>query len=310
MYKDILVRFEGGLGDCFLANRFLFAIKDKYPLSKLTIAFDTDGNLLQEQTMKSLWPSTYTNTYTIDKKFNKQFMVTNAQGQTVNYPCHPDNMPINFRENIKTCDKYYNLHIASLNFIRYDFGWLNWYNHFPRPEVVEDCGVQLPSRFILVHFYPRPDASTQLDRDYALKLIVELKKIMPVVAIAQEEHKQWYEGVPDLILTNLTISQIFNVASRSSLCYAADSSIRFIPLHFGIPTFVFSRWCAKPHDIRSINHAHTFRWLLYRHNILPIDYDITKAVKLASNLLQNQAYAIFPEFSDGLEVAIQDLYNF
>jgi hypothetical protein len=296
----ILTRFEGGLGDCFIANKFLFGIYEKYPDSNITIAFDTDGNLFQESVLKSLWPSKYKNSYTIDKKNKKTFIVKNNKGFDVDYPCHPDNMPLNFKDDIKN----------SLDFLKHDYAWLNWYNHFPIPEIIEDCNVKLPEKFILVHFYPRPDADTNLEQTYALSLIKELKKILPVVAISENNYKSWYKDVPDLVLTNLTIPQIFDVASKSSLCYAADSSIRFIPLHYGIPTFVFSKWCSKPHDIKCFNHRHAIRWLINRNSVLPIDYELFKAIKLANNVLKNKAYAIYPEFSDGLEIAIHDVYNF
>ena len=42
--KNILVRFEGGIGDCLLSNRFLFAVKEKYPEAIIKVAFDTGVN--------------------------------------------------------------------------------------------------------------------------------------------------------------------------------------------------------------------------------------------------------------------------
>ena len=40
--SKILVRGEGGLGDCLLANRFIPAIKEKHPNSEITFALDND----------------------------------------------------------------------------------------------------------------------------------------------------------------------------------------------------------------------------------------------------------------------------
>ena len=49
---NILVKYEGGIGDCFLSNRFLFAIKEKYPNANLEIGFDTNNNPRQEEGLK------------------------------------------------------------------------------------------------------------------------------------------------------------------------------------------------------------------------------------------------------------------
>ena len=40
--SKILVRGEGGLGDCLLANRFIPAIREKHPNSEITFALDND----------------------------------------------------------------------------------------------------------------------------------------------------------------------------------------------------------------------------------------------------------------------------
>jgi ADP-heptose:LPS heptosyltransferase len=56
---NIAVRLEGGLGDCLLANRFVFAIKEKYPNSKITAYIDSEGQTFQKEALEILYPNVY-----------------------------------------------------------------------------------------------------------------------------------------------------------------------------------------------------------------------------------------------------------
>ena len=53
---EINVRMEGGLGDHILANRFVLAIKEKYPQSEIRMWSDTEGSRFQSQLIQDLWP--------------------------------------------------------------------------------------------------------------------------------------------------------------------------------------------------------------------------------------------------------------
>ena len=305
---NILVKYEGGIGDCFLSNRFLHAIKEKHPNANIEIGFDTNGNPNQESILKEIWPSLYKNTFTIGKRLNQSFIIKNKKGQDVNYPPHPDNLPQEFKDKLQKCDLYYNLHIDSLNFMKYDFDWLNWYYHFPKPEQYKTYSGKLPEKFILVHFLPRLDSFHKLDQNYSIELIKQLQKILPVVIICNKENFDWYKNVSEYII-DPTISEIFDIASKCSILYGADSSIRYIPLHFGKPTYILSHHCTKPNDIKSVNHAHLIRWLIFRQNVLPSNCSYERIEVITNNILRNPAYVLFPEFSNGLEISIQDIYN-
>ena len=56
-------------------------------------------------------------------------------------------------------------------FLRYDFNWLNWYYHFPKPETYKKYEGKLPDKFIMVHFLPRLDSFHKLDQEYSINLI-------------------------------------------------------------------------------------------------------------------------------------------
>lgn len=305
---NILVKYEGGIGDCFLANRFLFAIKEKYPVSNIEIGFDTNGNPVQEKIMKQIWPSLYQNTFTLEKRNQESFIIKNKKGQTINYSPHPDNLSLFFKNKLNNCDIYYNLHIDSLNFMKYDFNWFSWYYHFPKPEQYDVYSGELPKKFIMVHLLPRLDSFHKLDQNYSIELIKHLQKILPVVIICNKENFSWYKNVSEYII-DPTIPEIFDIASRCSIFFGADSSIRYIPLHFGKPTYVLSHHCVKANDIKSINHAHLVRWLVFRNNVLPSNCSKEKIEIITNNILNNPAYILFPEFSSGLELALHDIYE-
>ena len=303
--SNILVRFEGGIGDCLLGNRLLLAVKEKHPESSIKVVFDTGGNQRQEKLIKSLWPSIYKDTYTLGDKINTTHLVPNLKGQLVNDVNHPDNLPSEFKKDIESSDLYFDLHIASLKFLRYDIPWQKYYNYFPKPEQVKKYEGELPNKFIMVHLYPRPSNFHSLDQEYSIRLVEELSKILPVVVICQDEYKDWYKGCSDWII-DPSFEEIFDIASRCEIFFGADSSIRYTPLHYGKPSFVLSQHCKAPFSVAGMNLAHMVRWSIFRNHILPPSLDVNVVSKLCSNYLSYPGYYIIPEASDNLEQIIND----
>jgi hypothetical protein len=303
--ENILVRFEGGVGDCLLGNRLLRAVMEKHPESSIKVVFDTGGNSRQEELMKSLWPSIYRNTYTLGDKLSPQHLVSNLNGQTINDVNHPDNLPVEFKEDIEASDLYFDLHVASLKFLRYDIPWQKYYSYFPKPEKVKKYEGDLPNKFIMVHLYPRPNNFHSLDQEYSIKLIEELKKILPVVVICQSEHQHWYRDCSDWII-DPTFEEIFDIASRCEIFFGADSSVRYTPLHYGKPSFVMSHHCKAPFTITGMNLAHLVRWSVLRNHVLPADLDPTIVSKICNNYLSYSGYYLIPEVSDGLISILND----
>jgi len=303
--SNILIRFEGGIGDCLLGNRFLFAVREKYPKAKIKVAFDTGGNARQEQLMKSLWPSVYKNTYTLGDKIKPSYLTTNAKGILVDDVNHPDNLPPNFKADIESSDLYFDLHIASLKFLRYDIPWQKYYTYFPQPEETKVYSGDLPNEFIMVHFYPRPDSFHSLNQDYSISLIKELKKILPVVVICQDEYRDWYKECSEWII-DPSFEEIFDIASRCKIFFGADSSIRYTSLHYGKPSFVLSQHCRAPFNLGGMNLAHMVRWSIFRNYVLPPNLDVSIVSKICNNYLSYPGYYLIPEVSDNLEQILND----
>lgn len=306
MSENILIRFEGGIGDCLLGNRFLHAVKEKYPTSNLKIAFDTGVNNKQETLMRFLWPSIYKETYTIGEKLSKNFICKNKKNQDVMYLEHPDNLPTKFKNDISKSDFYFDLHVASLKFLNYDIPWQKYYYFFPRPEVIKPYTGKLPDKFILVHFYPRPDSFHSLDQNNSIKIIKELQKLLPVVVICQKEYFDWYKNCTEWII-DCPIEEIFDVASKCEIFFGADSSIRYIPLHFGKPSFVLSKHCNQAFNLGAVNLAHLARWSVFRDKMLPANSDSSFIFSICKNYLQYKGYFLFPEASQNLELALGDM---
>jgi hypothetical protein len=306
MSENILVRFEGGLGDCLLGNRFLFAVKEKYPKSKIKVAFDTGKNKKQETLLRFLWPSVYTDTYTIGDKLSNNYICKNLQNKNVMYLEHPDNLPSKFKDDIDSADIYFDLHVASLKFLRYDIPWQKYYYFFPKPEVIKKYENPLPNKFILVHLYPRPDSFHSLDQDYSVNLIKKLQNILPVVVICQKEYFNWYKNCSDWVI-DPSVEEIFDIASRCEIFFGADSSIRYIPLHLGKPSFVLSKHCTEPFNINAVSLAHLTRWSIFRDKILPANCDPSVIFNICKNYLHYKGYFLFPEASQNLEFALGDM---
>jgi len=307
MFKNILIRFEGGIGDCLLGNRLLHAVKEKHPESKLKVAFDTGTNTKQESLMKFLWPSIYTNTYTIGEKLSKNFVCKNKNNQEVIYLEHPNNLPNKFKNDIKESDLFFDLHIASLKFLNYDIPWQKYYYFFPKPEKIKQYNQTLPEKFILVHFYPRPDSFHSLDQDNSIKIIKELQKLLPVVVICQKEYFDWYKNCSEWII-DPSIEEIFDIASKCEIFFGADSSIRYIPLHFGKPSFVLSKHCNQPFNLAGVNLAHLARWSVFRDKILPANCDSSIIFSICNNYLNYKGYFLFPEALQNLQFALGDMF--
>ena len=143
----ISVRMEGGLGDHLLANRFIPAIKEQWPGCKIDLWSDTEGSTSQSDTLKQMWPSYFNDVFVIEKKKHKKFRIKSS-----NFPEE------DYRGSLKMCldvdlklmegvyDKFYDLHIDSLEWMNYDFDWFKHFQVFPTPEkkgrmAHSSCGV-------------------------------------------------------------------------------------------------------------------------------------------------------------------------
>jgi len=301
---NIGIRLEGGLGDHLLGNRFLHAIKDKYPNSNLYIYSDTENNSNSLNILRSLYPSIYKYDTSEVIKFrkDKNYKIHTKFGEET-YPADISNLPDEITEKIKTYDRFYDLHIDGLKWLNYDFDWFRYYYFFPKPEI--NINKKYNEKYIMAHFYSRPDSPYNLDQTYIIDLLTELSKYIKIVVLTLEEHKDYYKNLFNnqniIIDTASNLLEVFQIASGCELFIGIDSGIRYIPYHFSKPTFVFSKYCSK---YGSVAPSHLIRWLIFEKNVFPINFNIEIVTAIISNILNNPASQLFPEYVNGIDSAI------
>ena len=127
---------EVSLGDHILAHRFSVAIKEKYLNSELHVFSDTENNFLQKKVLEYLYPNFYNSITVIPNKKYKKCIINSQFGEE-EYRGGIHNIPDEIRDKmISDCDKFYNLHIDSLEFLNYnDIDWDNYFFHIPKPII-------------------------------------------------------------------------------------------------------------------------------------------------------------------------------
>jgi hypothetical protein len=298
---NINVRMEGGLGDHLLANRFIPAILDKYPQGKIKIFSDTEGNNKSLQMLLDMFKSFYERDgEVINERQNKSFEISTRFGKE-NYPAHIRNQKSKTLEKMMDCDKFYDLHIDGLNWINHDYDWLRYFYHFPKPHRIFTNQIINDDKYILAHLYSRPNSPYNLNRSYVVKLVDSLSNISKIVIICESKYIEFYRELftKKNVIFNVTddIKNIFNLASNCTGFLGIDSGIRYIPYHYGKPTFVFSSYCSENNNVV---YSHLIRWLIYRQYVLPINTNIESVINIFSNILSNNAYKLFPEIPSNI----------
>ena len=302
--SKIAIRLEGGLGDHLLANRFVHSIKEKYPNNHLHIFSDTEGNANSINVLQSLFPSIYKNFTVLGKRKNTNYKIHSIFGEEV-YPAHINNLPEEFLNDIKSYDKFYDLHIDGLKWTKYDFDWLKYYYFFPTPEIKLTSPYE--GKYIMAHLYARPNSPYNLDQWYSIALLNKLSQTNNIVVITMEEHKHFYSEVFDnkniIIDCSNNIIDIFKIAKNCELFIGIDSGIRYIPYHFSKPVFVFSKYCQQ---YGNVAYSHLIRWLIFEKNVLPMHSNIEDVNRILNNVIKNKCFGLYPNLPDNIEQYIVD----
>lgn len=300
----IAIRLEGGLGDHLLGNRFVHAIKEKYPTNKLHIFSDTEGNSNSINVLQNLFPSIYKNITVLGKRKNPNYKIHSIFGEEV-YPAHINNLPEEFLQNIKSYDKLYDLHIDGLKWLKSDFDWLRYYYFFPKPEI--NLTSPYKGSYIMAHLYARPNSPYNLEQWYIISLLNKLSETSKIVIVTMEEHKNFYSEIFNN--SNIVIDcadnviDIFKIASNCELFIGIDSGIRYIPYHFSKPVFVFSKYCQQ---YGHVAYSHLIRWLIFEKNVFPMHFQIEAVSKIINNVIKNKSFALYPNLPDNIEQYIVD----
>ena len=296
---NIALRFDSGIGDHLLSNRFAYAIKDKYPDSKLFMYSDENGDASKAELMGKLFPI-YEKIEVMPKR-NMDFKIKTQFGEE-NYHLHADNVAQEYKDKFAAADKYYNLCLDNMEWLDHDYDWRRYYNWFPKPNAITPSkAYTLPEQFIMVHLYPRPNCVYSVEQWYAVQLIKKLATVLPVVVITMDQHKSWYkevEGIFNVHVLTPNMLDVFYIASKCTMFFGVDSSVRYSPLHYGKPTYVFSNQSSAPQQALPL---HQIRWLLSNVNVFPLNYNSGDVVRIAKQTLEFPATSLFPMISGNLD---------
>lgn len=302
--SKIAIRLEGGLGDHLLGNRFVHAIKEKYPTNELHIFSDTESNPNSINVLQNLFPSIYKNVTVLGKRKNSDYKIHSIFGEEV-YPAHINNLPEEFLQNIKSYDKFYDLHIDGLKWAKYDFDWLKYYYFFPSPEI--ELVSPYEGKYIMAHLYARPNSPYNLDQKYVVSLLKTLASNNKIILITTKEHENYYQevfNVDNIIIDSKSnVLDVFKIASKCDLFIGIDSGIRYIPYHFGKPVFVFSKYCTQ---YGQVSYSHLIRWLIFEKNVLPLYSSIEDVNLIVNNVIKNKCFALYPYLPSDIEKYIVD----
>ena len=300
---NINIRAEGGTGDHLLANRFVPAILDAYPNASIKMYSDTEGNTKSANLLTNLFGRFYDRGIEIIvERANKEFKIKSQFGEE-NYPAHLDNQHPNVLSRMLDCDKFYDFHIDGLKWLDYkELGLLNYFSHFPKPDLKDTVLTSLPELsipFILVHLMSRPDSDHKLEEWYVKRLLQKLSDtFVRVVVVCEKKNFGYYNflkeekseitrGHSNVEVIDPSLEECFLIASKCSAFIGVDSGIRYIPMHFGKPTFVFSKYSR---EAGFAAESHVLRWLLNPKYALPNEFDAGSVVQRIKNAINNPFY--------------------
>ena len=302
---NISVRLEGGLGDCLLGNRFVHAIKEKYPLCQVTAYIDSEGKTFQKECLSILYPSTYKEIKIIQNKKYKQFWI-NCQFGLDNYYGALENVPDDVRQEMDGYDKFYDLHIDSLKWIDYDFDWLRYYRFFPKPELRAENNI---GDYIVLHLVSSSSTGHRLDQSYINELISSLSSRYNLQIISTPDTNHFYEDVKNLNnvhIFNGSVKEACELISNAKLMIATDSGFRYIAYGYGIPTYTFSSHSTNPFWAIP---SHQIRWLMFYETCFPLNFNLEKFCSIRNNTMENKGYILAPYLQNFDTQAVRRIYS-
>ncbi len=302
---NISVRLEGGLGDILCGNRFVPAIKEKYPNASITAYIDSEGKTFQKEVLEYLYSSFYKDIKVIVNKKYKEFWV-DCQFGVDNYYGALENVPDNIRNEMESYDKFYDLHIDSLKWVEYDFDWLRYYRFFPKPELKTNGTKE---KYIVLHLVSSTSVGHRLEDWYITKLVSLLSKNSKCIIISTPETNSFYKEVSSFTnveIFNGDIKSVCEIISNASIMISTDSGFRYVAYGYGIPTLTFSKHSPQPFTTIP---SHQIRWLMFPETCFPLNYNADHISEISNKILENKGYILTPYVSDFNQFCIKRIYT-
>jgi len=302
----IAIRAEGGLGDVLLFNRFVPAIKEKYPNSEISLYIDSEGKTFQKEVVEYLYPSFYKEIKVIPRKKYKPFFIDSQFG-TENQIGFIENVPDDIKQEIEAHDLWYDGHIDSLNWINYDFDWYKYFRFFPSPDIkpVNDSG-----DYIVCHLVSTTSKEHMMSKWYISSLISKLKELnKKIIIISTPEINNNYDifsSDPQIEIVNKPIKEVCDIIYNAKLFIGTDSGFRYVAYGCSVPVITFSKQSQSAHQVLP---SHYIRWLIFPELTFPLSFDFNYISRLAGKILQNKGYSLVPYLQDFDSQAVRRTYK-
>ena len=290
---NIALRFEGGLGDHILANRFVPVIKEKYPNAKMNMfSTPTGGTSFQADTITRLF-NFYENTYILNKK-EEDFSIRHQFG-TENYPSHIANTDASNLRLLGMHDKVYNLHIDWLDWLGYDFDWQRSFYHFPLPTAeIEEF--PLKEGYVVLHLASLNKGNNhRMSEKYIKEIIESLTGEFRVFVLSTAKTRAFIDSrVQESDRVSIFQKNIFEVAGLIKGCkgmLAIDSGIKYLGYTFNKPTLCWAKESIAPHQVP---YAYQIRWLTFPQLCFPLEHDSGYVKKCLTNLIETNNFFLAP----------------
>lgn len=265
--SEILVRIEGGLGDCLLSNRFIPAIMDKHPNSYITVGFDNSrGEDYQLSVLKEFYPH-LSDRYCLWKDVYKNDV-----------------------------DYFYDLHIDKMKWTTYDFDWLSRFYYFPKTVQKHD-----KKDYVCLHLTHNLWEPKNLKKDYITKLVNALHEVdQNLVAICTEQEKERYADVLDKVdIVCSSVIKACRTVLHAKAFVTIDSGFKYMAYSNGVPTIETADYYSQVGATHPMIKA---RWLPFQERGLPLYSDPQYFAVGLKNVLENRISSIFPYNSSNKKV--------
>lgn len=302
----IAIRAEGGLGDVLLFNRFVPAIKEKYPNSDISLYIDSEGKTFQKEVVEYLYPSFYKDIKVIPKKKYKPFYIDSQFG-TENQIGFIENVPDDIKQEIASHDIFYDGHIDSLKWVDYEFDWYKYFRFFPKPEIKPD---NTRGDYIVCHLVSTTSKEHMMSKWYITNLVNKLKELKKkIIIISTAEINEFYSDFtsdPQIEIVNKGIKEVCDIIYNAKIFVGTDSGFRYVAYGCSVPVITFSKQSQSAHQVLP---SHYIRWLIFPELTFPLSFDFNYVSKLAGKILQNKGYALLPYLQDFDSQAIRRNYK-
>jgi len=302
----IAIRAEGGLGDVLLFNRFIPAIKEKYPISEISLYIDSEGKTFQKEVVEYLYPSSYKEIKVIPKKKYKPFYIDSQFG-TENQIGFIENVPDEISQEIMAHDIWYDGHIDSLKWVDYEFDWYKYFRFFPKPEIKPD---NTRGDYIVCHLVSTTSKEHMMSKWYIFNLINKLKELnRKIIIISTPEINEYYSDFvsdPQIEIVNKAIKEVCDIIYNAKLFIGTDSGFRYVAYGCSVPVITFSKQSQSAHEVLP---SHYLRWLIFPELTFPLSFDFNYISRLSGKILQNKAYSLVPYLQDFNSQAIRRVYK-